>query len=190
MARYLIDEHAMIASHQPQDVVRFWREAGPDKWFDKDEAFDRSFTARFLDAHMAAARRELDHWLDEADGALALLILLDQLPRNAFRGTAHMFATDPLALAFAKQAVAHGHDRAAEPALRVFFYLPFEHSETLADQDRSMALCEGLGDYARYARIHHDVIARFGRFPHRNAVLGRETTAEEQAFLDEGGFAG
>jgi len=175
---------------QPHEVVRFWREAGPDKWFDQDEAFDHEFTMRFLDAHMAAARRELDHWLDEAEGALALLILLDQLPRNAFRGTAHMFATDPLALAFAREAVVRGHDRAVDPVLRVFCYLPFEHSEALADQDRAVALCEGLDTYAKYARIHHDVIARFGRFPHRNAVLGRATTAEEQAFLDAGGFAG
>lgn len=180
----------MTASHQPQDVARFWREAGPDKWFAKDEAFDREFAARFGEAHMAAARRELDHWLDEAESALALLLLLDQFPRNVFRATAHMFATDPLALSLARQAVARGHDRAVEPALRVFFYLPFEHSEALADQDRSVALCEGLDDYARYARIHRDVIVRFGRFPHRNAALGRETRAGEQAFLDEGGFAG
>lgn len=171
-------------------VVDFWRAAGAQKWFAKDDDFDRDFRARFLDAHMAAARRELDHWLDEAEGALALLILLDQFPRNTFRGTAHMFATDPLALAFARDAVARGHDTATDAALRVFFYLPFEHSEALADQDRSVALCEGLGEYARYAVIHRDVIARFGRFPHRNAVLGRETTAEEQAFLDAGGFAG
>ncbi|WP_343227448.1 DUF924 family protein [Rhodanobacter sp. DHB23] len=175
---------------QAHDVTRFWREAGPARWFEKDAAFDHAFTTRFLDAHMAAARRELDDWLDEAEGALALLILLDQFPRNAFRGTAHMFATDPLALGFARQAVARGHDHAVEPALRVFFYLPFEHSEVLADQDRSVALCEGLDDYARYARIHREVIARFGRFPHRNSMLGRVTTAGEQAFLDEGGFAG
>ena len=180
----------MTTSLQPQDIVRFWREAGPDKWFAKDDAFDRAFIARFHDAHMAAARRELDRWLDEAEGALALLILLDQFPRNAFRSTAHMFATDPLALSFARQAVAHGHDRTVDAALRVFFYLPFEHSEALADQDRSVALCEGLDNYARYARIHRDVIVRFGRFPHRNAVLGRETTPEERAFLDEGGFSG
>ena len=180
----------MTETIQHHDVTRFWREAGPDEWFDKDEAFDREFTTRFHAAHMAAARRELDHWLDEAEGALALLILLDQFPRNAFRGTAHMFATDPLALSFARQAVARGHDHAVEPVLRVFFYLPFEHSEALADQDRSVALCEGLDSYARYARTHRDVIVRFGRFPHRNAVLGRETTAGERAFLDAGGFAG
>ena len=175
---------------QPHELVRFWHEAGPDKWFDKNAAFDHEFTTRFLDAHMAAARRELDHWQREADSALALLILLDQFPRNAFRGTAHMFATDALALSFAREAVARGHDRAVDPALRVFFYLPFEHSEALADQDRAMALCEDLDGYAKYAHIHREVVARFGRFPHRNAVLGRETTAEEQAFLDEGGFAG
>lgn len=180
----------MAETLQARDVTHFWREAGPDRWFDKDASFDHAFTTRFLDAHMAAARRALDHWSDEAEGALALLILLDQLPRNAFRGTAHMFATDSLALAFARQAVARGHDRVVEPALRVFFYLPFEHSEVLADQDRSVALCEELDSYARYARTHREVIARFGRFPHRNAVLGRETTAEEQAFLDAGGFAG
>ncbi|MEW9623739.1 DUF924 family protein [Rhodanobacter geophilus] len=175
---------------QPREVVRFWREAGPDKWFGRDEAFDREFSTRFHDVHMVAARRRLDPWLDDAEGALALLILLDQFPRNAFRGTAHMFATDPLALSFAREAIARGHDRAVEPALRVFFYLPFEHSEAPADQDRAVVLCEGLDNYARYARVHREVIARFGRFPHRNAVLGRETMAGEQAFLDEGGFAG
>ncbi|MFK2879415.1 DUF924 family protein [Rhodanobacter hydrolyticus] len=180
----------MSIAIQPQDVVHFWREAGPDKWFARDDAFDRAFIERFQATHMAAARRELDGWMDHGDGALALLILLDQFPRNAFRGTAHMFATDPLALAFARQAVARGDDRTVDAALRVFFYLPFEHSEVLADQECAMTLCKGLGDYARYAAIHRDVIARFGRFPHRNAALGRETTNEEQAFLDAGGFAG
>lgn len=175
---------------QPQDVIHFWHEAGPDKWFARDDAFDRAFIEHFQAAHMAAARRELDGWMDQADGALALLILLDQFPRNAFRGTAHMFATDSLALAFAREAVALGHNRTVDAALRVFFYLPFEHSEVLADQECAVALCEGLGDYARYAAIHRDVIVRFGRFPHRNAALGRETTTEEQAFLDAGGFAG
>lgn len=180
----------MNLSILPHDVVHFWREAGPGKWFAKDDAFDRDFVARFADAHMAAARRALDHWLREAEGALALLLLLDQFPRNAYRGSAHMFATDPLALRFAREAVVRGLDRAVDPALRVFFYLPFEHSEAPADQDRAVALCEDMDDYAKYARIHRDVIGRFGRFPHRNAALGRDTTAEEQAFLDTGGFAG
>lgn len=180
----------MHTNLQPLDIVRFWQEAGPAKWFAKDETFDRDFTSRFAETHMAAARRELDAWRDTAEGALALLVLLDQFPRNAFRGTAHMFATDALALSFARAAVARGHDLAVDTALRVFFYLPFEHSEVLADQERAVKLCEGLGEYARYAAIHRDVIARFGRFPHRNAALGRNSTAEEQAFLDKGGFAG
>lgn len=174
----------------PQAVVAFWREAGPAKWFAKNDSFDRDFIARFHDAHMAAARREFDHWMESVEGALALLILLDQFPRNAFRGTAHMFATDALALSIARAAIAHGHDQAVDAALRVFFYLPFEHSELLAEQERAVALCEGMGDYARYAVIHRDVIARFGRFPHRNAALGRETTMDEQTFLAAGGFAG
>lgn len=175
----------------PEDVIGFWREAGPAHWFGKDEAFDRRFTTRFLDAHMAAARRELDHWMETPDGAVALQILLDQFPRNAFRGTAHMFATDPLALAFARDALERGHDARVDPALRVFFYLPFEHSEVLADQQRSVALCAPLGgQYADYAQVHLDVIERFGRFPHRNAAFGRDTTAQEQEFLEAGGFAG
>lgn len=175
----------------PEDVLTFWREAGPVRWFGKDAAFDQRFTSRFHDAHMAAARRELDHWLDTADGALALLILLDQYPRNAFRGTAHMFATDALALNIARQALDRGHDTVMEEALRVFFYLPFEHSEALVDQQLSVALCAPLGgQYADYARVHLEVIERFGRFPHRNIVFGRETTPAEQTFLDAGGFSG
>ncbi len=173
------------------DVVAFWRGAGPALWFARDDVFDRD-CARFVPLHMAAARRELDDWLADAEGALALLILLDQIPRNVFRGSAHAFATDPLARAFAEQAVDAGFDMRTAPALRAFFYLPFEHSEALADQHRAMALFERLGDAEglRWARIHLDIIERFGRFPHRNAAFGRETTAEEQAFLDGGGFAG
>lgn len=176
----------------PEVVVAFWREAGPQRWFRGDDAeFDRDFRERFQAEHMAAARRELDHWLDTAEGALALMILLDQYPRNSFRGTAHMFATDELARALARKALERGYDQEVEAALRLFFYLPFEHSEALADQERAVALCEPLGEpYDEYARIHWRVIARFGRFPHRNAVFGRETTVEEQAFLDEGGFSG
>ena len=175
----------------PADVLTFWREAGPARWFGRDVAFDQHFSRQFHDAHMAAARRELDHWLDSPEGALALLILLDQYPRNAFRGTAHMFATDALALVFARLALERGHDLALEEALRVFFYLPFEHSEALVDQRLSVQLCAPLGgQYADYAREHLEVIERFGRFPHRNIVFGRDTTPEEQAFLDGGGFSG
>lgn len=173
------------------DVLRFWRDAGPSAWFAKNQDFDQRFRARFLDAHCAAARRELDVWADSADGALALVILLDQFPRNAFRGSAHMFATDPLARHFAQRMVDAGHDQQIDPALRPFCYLPFEHSESLADQETSLQLHQALGaQAARWAVDHHRIIQRFGRFPHRNAALGRDTTAEEAAFLQGGGFSG
>nr|WP_316628375.1 DUF924 family protein [uncultured Brevundimonas sp.] len=174
----------------PSSVVAFWKEVGPEKWFAKDEAFDTLFRDRGRAVHWAAARRELDGWMDTAEGALALLILLDQYPRNSFRGTAHQFATDPLALMFANQAAARDLHHQVEPELKNFLLLPFEHSERIEDQDRYMALIAGDEDLEKWGRIHRDIIVRFGRFPHRNAALGRQTTAEEQAFLDEGGFGG
>lgn len=171
-------------------MIAFWKAAGPEKWFARDEAFDTAFKDRFLEAHMAGARRELDGWMETADGALALILLLDQLPRNAFRGTAHQFATDPLALSLASDAVARGYLEQTEAGLRKFLLLPFEHSERLEDQDRFMALIGDDPEDRKWGEIHRDIILRFGRFPHRNAALGRETTAEEQAFLDAGGFGG
>jgi len=182
----------------PAAVTAFWRAAGYKRWFGKDEAFDAEIRRRFEAAHMAAARGELAAWAETAEGALALLILLDQFPRNMFRGSAHAFATDPLALAIARRAVEAGLDQAVEPAVRTFFYLPFEHSERLEDQDRCVELCQALraaaGESAQgaldYAIVHRDIIVRFGRFPHRNPAFGRQTTPEEQAFLDGGGFKG
>lgn len=175
----------------PERLVQFWREAGPSRWFRKDDAFDAEFRGRFLAAHEAAARGELDGWAGSADGALALLILLDQFPRNSFRGTARMFATDGQARQVAHAALAAGLDQQVDEDLRNFLYLPFMHSEALADQDLGLTLAAALGeDELRHARVHRDIIARFGRFPHRNPLLGRSTTAEEQRFLDEGGFAG
>jgi uncharacterized protein (DUF924 family) len=173
----------------PSDVVTFWKEAGPGKWYAKDEAFDDRFRARFGAGHMAAARRELDGWMETAEGALALMILLDQYPRNSFRGTGHQFATDALALSFAKQAVAHGFHEAVAPDLRQFFLTPYEHSERLEDHDALIPICD-TPEMVKWAAVHRDIIARFGRFPHRNKALGRETTAEEQAFLGGGGFGG
>lgn len=174
-----------------RDVVDFWREAGPDRWFAKNEAFDAEFISRFSAAHQAAARGELDHWTRDPEGTLALLVLLDQLPRNAWRNNPHMLATDGLALAVAHKAVDAGFDLQAEEALRRFFYLPFMHSEVLDEQERSVELNSGLDDNTqRFAVLHRDIVARFGRFPHRNRLLGRQSTAEEQKFLDEGGFAG
>jgi uncharacterized protein (DUF924 family) len=176
---------------QPEDVLTFWRDAGPDRWFRKDEAFDRDFRDRFLGAHEAALRGELDAWTEQADGALALLILLDQFPRNAFRGTPRMFESDAKARAVARQAVQAGFDTAVDVCLRNFFFLPFAHSEELADQDLGVELTRKLGDEVlRYAILHRGIIEKFGRFPHRNAVLGRATTPEEQQFLDDGGFVG
>ncbi|GAA4340337.1 DUF924 family protein [Variovorax defluvii] len=173
------------------EVAAFWRNAGPERWFSKNEAFDAEFKSRFEAAHHAAATGALDGWASDAEGALALLVLLDQFPRNAWRGSAHMFATDGKARAVARAAIAAGLDRQCDAALRSFFYLPFMHSESLEDQERSVELNAALdANTQRYAVLHRDIIARFGRFPHRNPMLGRETTPEEQAFLDGGGFAG
>ena len=173
----------------PVAVTSFWRDAGMAKWFGGGDAFDAECRDRFLDAHHAAARREHAHWMDDAEGALALLILLDQIPRNVFRGSGHAFASDGLARQYASPALAAGFDAASEPELRMFFYLPFEHSEDMADQDRAVELFAALGNdnLLGYANAHRDVIARFGRFPHRNAALGRSNTPDEQAWLDAGG---
>lgn len=174
-----------------RDVVDFWRRAGPGHWFAKSEAFDAAFIARFSEAHQAAARGELGHWLTDAEGALALLVLLDQFPRNAWRNNPHMLATDGQALAIAKKAVQAGFDQQVEAPLRPFFYLPFMHSEVLAEQERSVALNAALdANTRRFAVLHRDIVARFGRFPHRNKLLGRESSVEEQQYLDEGGFSG
>jgi uncharacterized protein (DUF924 family) len=172
-------------------VVDFWRDAGPSFWFAKNAAFDKLFRERFLSLYEAAALGAHDDWLETAEGALALLILLDQFPRNAFRGIARMFATDEKAREIAESAIAAGHDRTVEDALQLFFYMPFAHSESLRDQERSVALCARLAEPSpKNSRRHHDIVKRFGRFPHRNPILDRTTTAEEQAFLDEGGYAG
>ncbi|NML75941.1 DUF924 domain-containing protein [Rhizobium sp. S-51] len=180
----------------PSDVVTFWREAGPAKWFARDDAFDAAIRENFLDMHFAAARGEMADWEETAEGTLGLLILLDQFPRNLFRDGGHAFATDGLARRIAREALERGFDRAVDPTLRPFLYLPFEHSEQPADQELSVELFTTLRDETgdaeslRWAVEHRDIIARFGRFPHRNAALGRETTPSEQAYLDGGGFKG
>jgi uncharacterized protein (DUF924 family) len=172
-------------------VVAFWRQAGRSMWFARDADFDRRFREAFLAAHEAAARGDLDGWLATADGALALLLLLDQFPRNAFRGTPRMYASDTTARRIAAAAIAAGHDRLVAPELRTFCYLPFAHSEDLADQQRSVALCKPLGPPDSVnAERHRDIVRRFGRFPHRNPILGRMMTEEERDFLDQGGYAG
>jgi uncharacterized protein (DUF924 family) len=179
-------------STTPAEILAFWRAAGRDKWFEKDDGFDAEIRARFLGTYVAAAAGGLAAWEVDAESALALVIVLDQFPRNMFRGDARTYAADPLARAVTERAIARAFDQRFPPIERRFFYLPFEHSENLADQERNLALCRAAGDEEgiKYAEIHADIIRRFGRFPHRNRVLGRATTAAEQAFLDGGGFAG
>jgi uncharacterized protein (DUF924 family) len=174
----------------PEDVLSFWRAAGPKRWFAQDSAFDAEVRERFLAIHEAAAAVGLSAWEDTAGGALALVIALDQFPRNMFRGIARAFSTDALALAAARRAIGRGFDLATPMPERTFFYLPFEHSENLTDQERCLALSKATGDTetVKWAKIHHGVIERFGRFPHRNAALGRVSTPEEIAFLEGGGF--
>jgi uncharacterized protein (DUF924 family) len=176
----------------PADVLSFWRTAGPKKWFAKDDAFDADIRARFMPTYEAAAGGDLSEWEATPDGALALTIVLDQFPRNLFRHGPQAFAADAAARAVADRALARGFDSQVPTGERMFFYLPFEHSESMVDQDRSCALFRELGnaDLLRWAELHADIIRRFGRFPHRNAVLGRTTTPDEQAFLDNDGFAG
>lgn len=173
-------------------VLAFWRDAGPKKWFLKDEAFDASIRERFAALHLRAASGELDHWADTPDGALALILLLDQFSRNLYRGSALAFAQDGRARRIARRAIEAGFDREVDPAFRTFFYLPFEHSEAIADQELCVRLSHQLGDRdsLHWARIHEQIIRRFGRFPHRNKALGRDTTPAEQAFLEAGGFTG
>ncbi|WP_375458172.1 DUF924 family protein [uncultured Enterovirga sp.] len=176
----------------PADILAFWREAGPERWFTQDDAFDAACRARFLTVFEDAAAGRLAGCEDSAQGALALVLLLDQMPRNIFRGSARVWASDPLAREVAGRAIAHGFDREVDSDLRTFFYLPFMHGEDLASQDRSVALYEEKGrpENVAWARHHRDIVARFGRFPHRNAILGRESTAEELAYLEADGFAG
>ena len=179
----------MISS--PSDIVSFWRDAGYERWYGKDDAFDQELRDRFMGTWEAARDGKLSAWQDSDDGTLALLIVLDQFPRNMFRNDPRAFSTDALARTIASRAIAEGRDQRIETGLRAFIYLPFEHSEDMADQERSIALFAPLGeDSLKWAVLHADIIRKFGRFPHRNAVLGRTTTPEEAAFLKDGGFSG
>lgn len=172
-------------------LIDFWLDAGPKRWFKRDDAFDAQFRERFLALYERAARGELDEWLATPRGALALALLLDQFPRNAFRDTPRMYATDGDARRIARIALERGFDEQVPQELRNFLYLPFMHSEELADHEISVAKTAALpGDPHRYAVHHRDIVARFGRFPHRNAILGRASTPEEERFIAEGGFGG
>jgi uncharacterized protein (DUF924 family) len=176
----------------PQDVLAFWRSAGTEKWFKKDPAFDVEIATRFRSTYERAVAGDLSGWEATPEGALALVIVLDQFPRNMFRGQARTYAADALTCDIARRALARGFDREVPSADRRFFYLPLMHSEDLADQEHCVALSRAYGDdeFTEYAEQHADIVRRFGRFPHRNAMLGRATTPAEQEFLDTGGFAG
>ena len=176
----------------PADILAFWRAAGSDRWYQRDDAFDADLRRRFLGLWRKAVAGELSCWEATDDGALALVIVLDQFPRNMFRGDAATYSSDALALEVANRAIARGADRRMAADLLEFLYMPLMHSEHLADQERCVELFRNTAnaDNLRYAEDHAGIIRRFGRFPHRNAVLGRVTTPEEQAFLDGGGFSG
>lgn len=177
----------MSANHdsaRAEDVLQFWFEAHPGDWFVKRAAFDEEIRTRFLSLHESAAAGQLDAWRQSPRSCLALVIVLDQFPRNLFRDTARAFATDPLAREAARAILDRGWDRTMTESERLFAYLPFEHSESLEDQDLSCALMKDFDPKLRdYAERHRDIIRRFGRFPHRNGLLGRESTAAEIEFL-------
>jgi len=175
----------------PDAILRFWlEEVAPKDWYVVNPALDETIRERFLGT-WEDAEALMAGWLGKPRGSLAAVILTDQFPRNMFRGDARAFATDPLARRIANAAIRAGHDLATPEPGRQFFYLPLEHSEDLADQHRAVALfAERMpGENLRHAKLHRDAIAAFGRFPWRNAVLGRESTPEEQALLDAGGYA-
>jgi uncharacterized protein (DUF924 family) len=186
-----------MTNQHPDDVLAFWFGEGADygkrhkRWFEKDPAFDAELARRFVALHdeLAAERA----WLDGPLACLARILVLDQFPRNMFRGTARAFASDALALETARLAVAERYDRRLLPVERLFVYLPFEHSERLEDQERACELCAPLAafpetdDALRYAIAHRDIIRRYGRFPHRNAILGRPSTPAELEFLRQPG---
>jgi uncharacterized protein (DUF924 family) len=176
----------------PEQILAFWREAGPERWYKRDAAFDAAIRSRFLGLWQKAAASGLSSWETSDDGALALVIVLDQFPRNMFRDDIRTYSSDALAREVAGRAIARGADKRVDVSLLEFLYLPFMHSEHPADQQRCVELFRNAGnpENLRYAEDHADIIRRFGRFPHRNRIVGRTTTPEEQAFLEQGGFSG
>lgn len=174
------------------DVLDFWWRSGPTRWFVQDDTFDREVRETFGQLHEAAAGGQFTEWDETPHGALARIIVLDQFSRNIYRGDARAFAQDEAALAAAEAALEKGFDRAYPVPARNFYYMPFMHAEDLAAQERCTDLFRVLGDRDSYfyALVHLDAIRRFGRFPHRNPVVGRDTTEEERRYLDTGGFGG
>jgi len=170
----------------PDEVLEFWYSAAMrPRWFDSTPQLDAEIRRRFEALWQRAANGELDHWCGNAEGCLALVIVLDQLPLNMFRGQAESFLTEAQAVAASKLAIARGYDKQIPPERRAFLYMPLMHSENLADQDLSVRMFEqsGLEGNMRWARHHRELIRKYGRFPHRNASLGRESSPEERAYL-------
>jgi uncharacterized protein (DUF924 family) len=179
-----------MPAHTPDEVLAFWfSDDARAHWFSRSDEFDVQVREQLGPAYARAARGELDGWAADPRGALALVVLLDQVPRNLHRGSPAAFASDEAALRHARAAVDAGQDAGMAEDERVFLYLPFEHSESLADQDRCCALTKALSEpmWHDFAVRHRDIIARFGRFPHRNAALGRVSTPEEREFLTRPG---
>lgn len=187
----MLDAAEVKSAEVPEalELLAFWLEAGHARWFDGGEEFDTA-CGRYRALWERAATGACDHWAQTAAGSLALIVLLDQIPRNVMRGSARQFETDARALAAAEAAVRAGYDKAQPVGARMLFYLPFEHAENMAAQERGLDLMRVLGDQDAYywALVHADAIRRFGRFPHRNAMLGRQTTPAEKAYLETGGF--
>ncbi|SIN85519.1 DUF924 family protein [Vannielia litorea] len=176
---------------EPEEICRYWvDEVGPEGWYAQDEALDADIRARFLESWEAVAAGDLPRWGWNGRAVLARIILTDQFPRNMFRGDARSFATDGRAREWAKWAVQEGRDGRVEGPAKQFFYLPMMHSEVLADQDQAVRLFLSRlpGDNLRHARAHRQVIRDFGRFPYRNAALGRVSSPAEEAYLAAGGY--
>jgi len=181
-----------MAEKYVTEVLDFWQTAGPAAWWRKDLKFDEEIRTRFGELHQSATSRKLDDWRSEPKSCLALVLLLDQFSRNLFRGSDKTFAQDDYGLELAKHAIANEYDKGDPKELTGFFYLPYMHSENIDDQEICVELFRKTGNERSIeaAIEHRDIIAKFGRFPHRNKVLGRKTSVEEQAFLDDGGFSG
>lgn len=174
------------------EVIDFWRNLGSKGWFSKSDAVDAEIAERFGAVVARAAGGDFDDWRTDPQSCLALILVLDQFSRNIHRGDARAFAGDARAVEVAREALAAGYDKRVDHDLASFFYMPFMHSECLADQQTCVALMHANSgaESLKFALLHRDIIARFGRFPHRNPALGRHTTPAEQAFLDQGGFSG
>jgi uncharacterized protein (DUF924 family) len=178
----------MIA--EPEEIVRFWfEELSPKEWYGAPPRVDAEIKARFGETYEALKDAVPPDWLEEPEGMLAAILVLDQFPRNMFRGAPQAFATDERALSLSERAIAEGMDMTLPPEKRCFVYIPFQHSEDLDIQKRSLELFTALGNPENldFAKRHEAIIARFGRFPHRNAILGRTSTPEEEAFLKQPG---